>query len=264
METASPRSSSFDAKIVQKEIAVTFDGTFDGFLCVVYSVYYDKIIPLSVQVDGREQLSIGLEVRFIDTDVEKAARVYTGIRKKISEDAAHYVYSAFLAEDEARFLAILKYIQLGFKVGHMVNSHLQEDFVRQVHKLAKYVQREAHLLLGFCRFAETSQKVYYCHVTPKSDVLPLLAIHFCERLMNQQWVIHDKVRNKAAIYDGNSYVIASVPAGDANITYAEGEKETQELWVTFFKTLAIDARKNYKLQRQLLPLYFRKNMTEFQ
>jgi len=80
--------------------------------------------------------------------------------------------------------------------------------------------------------------------------------------MNQQWIIHDKHRNMAAVYDGREYIITGVPHNTA-VEYEEGEDEIQELWVTFFNTLAIEARKNKKLQRQLLPLYFRGNMTEF-
>ncbi|MCL1844823.1 MAG: TIGR03915 family putative DNA repair protein [Defluviitaleaceae bacterium] len=242
-------------------MVLTFDGTFDGFLSVVYAVYYEKLEPASIQIDGREQLSLG-DLRRIERDGEKAARVFGAIRKKISPEAALRVYYASMSADENRFLPILRYIQLGFAVGHMVDSHLHEKFVRDVHEFHKNVGREAHLLHGFCRFAETKQGVFYCPVTPKNDVLVLLVEHFIERLMNQAWIIHDKRRKKAAIYDGKSHVIAEVPA-DAAFTYADGEEETQELWVEFFNALAIKERKNKKLQRQLLPLYFRGNMTEF-
>ncbi|MCL2356310.1 MAG: TIGR03915 family putative DNA repair protein [Defluviitaleaceae bacterium] len=240
---------------------ITFDGTFDGFLSVVYAVYYEKLEPVSIQIDGTEQLSLA-DLRRIETDSEKSARVFNAVRTKISPEAALRVYYAFLSSAENRFLSILKYIQLGFSVGHMVDSRLHESFVRDVHDFYKNVGREAHLLHGFCRFAETQQGVFYCPVTPKNDVLVLLAEHFVERLMNQAWVIHDKRRKKAAIYDGKSYVVAEVPAG-AEFSYADGELETQELWVQFFNALAITERKNKKLQRQLLPFHFRGNMTEF-
>lgn len=244
-------------------MVAVFDATFEGFLCVIYAIYYEKIEPQSIQPEGMEQLSLNAPPRRIETDNARAARVLKAIREKISEEAAEKVFYAFHAADEGRFLAISQYIRLGFSVSHMVDSHLHESFVRLVHKLYKSVSREAHLLYGFCRFAETKQGVFYCQVTPKNDVLELLAKHFSQRLMNRQWVIHDKRRDKAAIYDGNSYLIAAVPAGDAAVSYADGEAEIQELWVTFFNTLAISERKNAKLQKNLLPLYFRPNMTEF-
>lgn len=239
-----------------------FDGTIEGFLCIVYAVYYEKISPISIQIEGFEQLSLDDVPRYIETNEGKAKRVYNAVREKISVEASDYIFNAFHASDNERFFAILSYIRLGFSVGHMVDSYLHKDFVRHVHKLAKNVGREAHLLYGFCRFAETKQGVFYCTVTPKNDVIQMLAVHFSQRLMNQIWVIHDKTRNKAAIYDGNTYVITKVPR-DATISYADGETETQELWVTFFNTLAINERKNTKLQKQLLPLHFRQNITEF-
>jgi probable DNA metabolism protein len=245
------------------ELSVLFDGTFEGFLCVVYAAYYEKISPAAIQIEGTEQLTLNEQPRYIETDDEKATRVYNAVRNKISYEAAEHIHNAFHSHEDARFMQILQYIRLGFELGHMVDSHLHEDFVRRVHTLSKNVGREAHLLYGFCRFSETKQGVYYCKVTPKNDVLTYLAAHFAQRLMNQTWVIHDKRRNKAAIYDGTSYLVTSVPASAAEISFAEGEEETQELWVAFFNTLAITERKNAKLQRQLLPLYFRPNMTEF-
>ncbi|MCL1787687.1 MAG: TIGR03915 family putative DNA repair protein [Defluviitaleaceae bacterium] len=246
----------------RREVVAVFDGTFDGFLCVVYAYYYCKITPIVIQRQDQVQLTLDSELYQVDTDQDQAGQVLKGLHQKVSEEAAHYVYHAFLSGEEDKYMTIFSYILRGFTLGHMVDSHLQEDCVRGVHKLAKHVGREAHLLTGFCRFAETDNGVYYCAITPKNDVLAILANHFSQRFMNQAWVIHDKSRNQAAIYDGDAFVITKVPR-NATVTYAEGEKETQELWTAFFKALAIEARKNSKLQRQLLPLYFRKNMTEF-
>jgi len=249
----------------RREVVVVFDGSFDGFLCVVYAYYYNKITPLVIQNEAQVQVQLTLDSEMYEvfTDADQAARVMKGMRNKISEDAAFRVYYAFLNGSENKYMPIFNYILRGFKVGHMVDSHLKEDCVRTVHDLARRVGGEAHLLTGFCRFAEADNGVYYCEITPKNDVLALLAEHFTQRFMNQAWVIHDKSRNQAAIYDGKSFVITEVPK-NATVNYVEDEKETQDLWRAFFKALAIEARKNPRLQRQMVPLYFRKNMTEFQ
>jgi len=250
-----------------ENISLTFDGTFEGFLSVVHAVYYEKLAPATIQTENSEQLTLfganakaDVGSRFISTDGKKAVRVFSAIREKISPEAADYILYAFLSEENGRFLPMLQYIKLGFSVGHMVNSHLHEDCVPLIRKLARQVGREAHLLTGFCRFEETSTALY-CPVTPKNDVLQLLATHFSQRIMNEAWVIHDKTRKKAAIYDGKSYVI--LPAENAEITHTAEEAETRELWTTFFNALVIKERVKPKLQRQLVPLYFRKNMTEF-
>ena len=246
----------------RRDVVVAFDGSFDGFLCVVYAYYYEKVLPVVIQREDQVQLTLGEEIYLVETDESRAARVLKGLKKKVSEDAVHKVYYALLSGEDDKYMAIFRYVQLGFKVGHMIDSHLKEDCVREVHKLAGRVGKETHLLTGFCRFSETESGVFYCAITPKNDVLAMLAAHFCERFMNQQWIIHDKSRKKAAIYDGNEYIITDVPR-EAMFNYAEGEKETQNLWVVFFETLAIEARKNPKLHRNIMPLRYRGEMTEF-
>jgi len=244
-------------------VIALFDGTFDGFLCIVYEHFYNKITPILIQEIGREQPSLTDEFYRIETDSSHAARVFKGIGDKISNEAADRIYRAFLSGEDDKNMTIFRYILLGFKVGKLLDNHLKEDCVRGVHQLAKRVGGEAHLLKGFSRFVETDSGVMYCEITPKNDVLEMVASHFTRRLMNLKWVIHDKRRGKAAIYDTESVIVADVP-NDISINYAEGEAEIQELWVAFFHSLSIKARENPKLQRQMLPLYFRKNMTEFQ
>ena len=243
-----------------REASIVFDGSFDGFLCVVYEVYYKKITPVCIQTEA--QITLADNPVSVNTDLSRAERVFSAIKEKISRDAATRVYYAFLSYEPERFMAILQYIRLGFSVGHMVDSHLHEDCVSFVRKMASHAGKEAHLLLGFCRFAQTKQGVLYCQITPKNDVLALVANHFSRRLMNETWMIHDKNRDQAAVYDGNGFIITQVPK-DANIDYADGEEEVQEKWVAFFNSIAIESRTNKNLQRQMLPLYFRKNMTEF-
>ena len=244
--------------------ALTFDGSYEGFLCVVYAYYYEKISPLNIQTEGEFQQLLDTEEYYIATDYKKAARVQAGIRKKISAKAGEYLACAFLAADEERYMHMFRYIVLGFKVGAMVDNHLQQDYVTGVHKRARYVSREAHLLCGFCRFAETKAGVFYCEISPVNNVLPILAEHFKDRMMNQAWLIHDKKRNQAAAYDGNRYVISNVPKHvGKEVEYAEKEAQIQDLWRCFFNVLAIEERKNKKLQRNMLPLHFRKWMTEF-
>lgn len=113
--------------MVAREVAVTFDGSFDGFLSVVYACYYDKIEPICIQDEADAQITIGFDSHFVETNHDNAARVFSAIRKKISWEASHRIYNAFLSSENDRFSNILGYIKRGFDVGHIVDSHLQED-----------------------------------------------------------------------------------------------------------------------------------------
>ncbi len=242
--------------------SVTFDGSFEGFLCVVYSFYYEKIIPLHIQPEHEYQEALDAPVHNVATDSAKAERVLGGITKKISGEAAEKIFYACLSGEDDVFMDIFRYTVLGFKVGALVDSYLQTDYVRRVHTLHKRVGHETHMLTGFCRFQETTQGAYYCAVTPKNHVLCLLAEHFADRFKSQIWVIHDKKHGLAAVYNGKEYIIREAPAGAA-VDLTAGEKQIQALWKAFFDTIAIEERASYKRQRQHVALYFRKNMTEF-
>jgi probable DNA metabolism protein len=243
------------------EVSVLFDGSFDGFLCVVHAFYYDYIYPLHIQNEAMYQQTLDTEPYYVATDEKKACHVLYSIREKISGEAAHRLYYASLAADPS-YIDMLKYIMLGYKMKEKVDDFLQDDAVNKVHSLARQVGRETHLLSGFCRFAETKQGVYYCAITPTHYILAPLSEHFKDRFMNQSWIIHDKKHGLAAVYNREEYIISDVPR-DAAVDFTENEEQIQDLWTLFFKTIAIKERSSWKRQRQVLPLYFRGNMTEF-
>jgi len=247
----------------RRDASVLFDGTLEGFLCIFHAYYYEGVQPIYIQEEGSHQPTLETEEYYVITDIDQALRIQQAIRKKISSLAEYQLTNAFMSCEADRFMAMFRYVILGFKVGSNVDDHLQEDCVLRVQKLSRYVGREAHLLTGFCRFAETSDNIYYCSIEPVNDVLPILAHHFCDRMMNQAWIIHDKRRNKAAVYNGTEHVIANVPK-NASIQYSDNEEHIQDLWTTFFHSVNIKERKNPKVQRNLIPLYFRKSMVEFQ
>jgi len=232
-------------------------------LCVVYAYYHEGILPRSIQAEDEVQPALTQEEFFVVSNDAKARKVEKALRKKISADAARRVYLSFLADAADRYMQLLEYIVFGFKVGHLVDSHMHHNFVLRIHKLAREVGREAHLLTGFCRFAQTQQGIYYCAITPVHHVLLPLAEHFCDRMMEQSWVIHDKRHNKAVVYNGLEYTFVDIAPGSRPPDLAGNEESIQHLWVTYFNTAAIDARKNPKLHRNMLPLRFRGNMVEF-
>ena len=243
-------------------LTALFDGSIDGFLSVIYSCYYDKRNYEYVFEDSVYQQQLDVEYIYVPTEERHSVKVIDAVGKRISPEAQSRLYKCCLSNDENRFTELLHYIRLGFKVGASVDNHLQNPHVLMVHKLAGYVSHEAHLLTGFCRFKETKSGVYYAAISPVSNALPIVAEHFRDRLMNQPWVIHDTSRGLAAIYDCNDCIIEPAPA-NANVDCSKDEALFQELWRTFFDTIAIKERVNKKLQRNFIPLHFRKHITEF-
>jgi probable DNA metabolism protein len=227
-------------------IIASFDGSLEGFMCVIYSIYYDKTEYADI-VDDDSQQMLGVSVRFIGTDYGKADRVIKAVEAKISKDALSTAVSCFLSSSSARLLPLSKYIRLGFKLGAKVDLHLQDKDVAEVKRLAQRTDREAHNLTGFCRFSHLATDVWYCRVTPDNNVLQILAQHFMDRLGSQRWVIHDAKRGLAAIYDGKGCGIFDAPRGahpnvssghanDSGLELSKEEEAFQNLWQMFFDT----------------------------
>ena len=243
-------------------VSVLFDGTFDGFLTIIHAHYYDKLDPGYISERGAFQQTLGSDYVFIERDDQKSEKVFNAINEKISPSSASDIYRSFLYFEPDRFINIYRYILLGFKTGAEVDDYMKYDYVTYVRNASKYVGGEAHLLTGFVRFTETKQGVLYSKFGPVNNVLPILANHFSDRLMNEQWIIHDEKRKIAAVYDGNEFIISEVP-DEVSVADSDNEAEYKKLWHSFFNTIAVESRVNYKLQRGHLPLRYRKYMSEF-
>jgi len=244
------------------EKSVLFDGTFEGFLTIIHLHYYDGLNPGYIHEKNSFQQTLGDSYAEVVSDQKKSETVFEALHKKISPGAASTINHAFLFYEPERYINIYRYILLGFKAGADVDLYMKYDYVRYTQKAARYVGCEAHKLCGFCRFTETAQGVLYCKIGPNNDVLAILADHFADRLMNEQWIIHDEKRKTAAVYDGYNFILTDVP-DKINVTASENEAGYRKLWHMFFTTIANETRVNYKLQRQVLPLRYRKYMNEF-
>lgn len=74
------------------------------------------------------------------------------------------------------------------------------------------------------RFEERNENLLTARIQPKSNVLPVLAAHFADRLQPENWIILDTIRRFAAIHPaGKPYflqwgvteeMLLSVPVSD--------------------------------------------------
>jgi len=245
-----------------KNVVYVFDGSFFGFLTVIFECFQNKTFDCKIIENNNVQESFYFQNINVLTDEIKAQRVIKGIKNKISEKAFENVYFAFLSFEKSRFTDILKYLELGFKVGGKIDDYKIYDFVINVLKECRGVEHEAHMLSGFARFAETKENVLYSEISPDNDVIELLANHFSDRLPDEKWLIYDTKRKKCAAFkDGRFLILDNVD--NLNISVSDNEALWQKLWKDFFETIAVDSRKNAKRQTQTLPKKFRKNMIEF-
>lgn len=237
-----------------------YDGGFEGFLTAL-SLALDSGEACSISKEGAEEAGLFSEYMNAGTDPERAGTARGLIERRGSGESWQHVRFAFLSEAPGAETAIFDYVKLLAEKGPAADNMLADDRVKKVHGLSAKVGGEAHRFKGFVRFKELADKTLYSKIEPDHNILPLLAPHFRARLSTFNWVIHDARRNSAALYFKGRLLYAPLTA--ARLLEDGKEAEVRELWRHFFKTAAIKERINPKLQRQNVPLKYRRNLTEF-
>lgn len=250
-----------------------YDGSFEGLLTCVYHHYYSEKAS-GIFFQGSYQSTMLRSYKVIETEEEKAMRVYSAVAEKISPAALGRIYNVFLSSSEDKETKILAYLVMGFKMGSGISLLHSHPVVLALQQIEKKVLFEVHRLSGLVRFSVLSgnklgyagqeqQEILYCPLEPDHDVIELLADHFADRLKSEPFVLHDKRRGKAVFaFGGNWYISAYTQDPMSQLTGAE--KHWQSLWQEYFDTIAIKERTNPRCQKNFMPVRYWKNLTEFQ
>ena len=169
--------------------------------------------------------------------------------------------------DNRRGTQVFGFLVRGFRMGNGVINMLHDPYVMSVMELARKAANEAHFFVEFIRFEERNH-ILYSRIEPKCNVLPLIGEHFSDRFPNEDFIIYDAVKKLSVVHKKYEKLFL---VRDNELTFPDEKgneliRETEDyrkLWKTYFETIAIEARKNRKCQRSMLPLWYRKNMTEF-
>ncbi len=238
-----------------------YDGSFEGFLSTVYECYYKKYYPLEILRREPAIRNFIYSYQKIATSEQKSQKVYDAIKIKLGSDFLKKCYMAHLAEIQTENVKIYEFIRMGFSQGRIITEDLTHPIVMTVEDLRKKVTREQHRLLGLTRFSILDDETLFSVIEPKYDVLSLIAPHFSERLLTERWVIYDKKR-KTAVFGQDENWIRKEITGDPEVVFHSQEEEYRKLWRAFHRSLAIEERRNPKLQKQLMPKYYWKYLTE--
>ena len=182
-----------------------YDGSFEGLLSIVFNCYISKNIPLKIIEKSN------LEINFLDefeeqiTNYEHSDRIFNGIIKNISYDTLYNSYYAFLSNTKNKEINIVKYLLNGFVIGPKIDTMLSIDFVFAVHSMRKKMLHEAHKFKGLLRFIQIKENLFYASIHPDNNIIENLGHHFINRLPTQNFIIHDKNRNIAFLYNTKEY-----------------------------------------------------------
>ncbi|OBX25893.1 putative DNA metabolism protein [Gelidibacter algens] len=252
-----------------EEYTLSYDGTFDGFLTCVFHSYEQKMSNVTFQRNQHVQQSLFGSTIEIITDLEKADRVWKGIKSKTSARGSLRVYTAFLSEQAQIEALLLNYIQQAFISVLPMDFDFANETVLKVSQIAKSVGREKHRMEAFVRFKLTTDGIYFANIEPDFDVLPLISKHFKSRYADQKWIIYDLKRNYGLYYDLKRVEMMQLalpddydPTKTKTDFFTNSEIEFQTLWQDYFESTNIASRKNMKLHVQHVPKRYWKYLSE--
>jgi probable DNA metabolism protein len=238
-----------------------YDGSFEGFLTAIFSVYEERFEVVSITPEAYFQAGLFAEGIQIITDIKKAERVWKGLEK--FKHFRYDVYWSFLSEIEGNELVLLKTIQYVLATSRITDyGHPQLLRTAQVRKM---VGREKHRMEAFIRFQLTKDSIYFAQVEPDFNVLPLIATHFKNRYADQQWIIYDIKRSYGLYY--NLFQVAPMQMNFVENMlgkgiFTEAETDYSTLWQNYFKSTTIKSRINLKLHIRHVPKRYWKYLNE--
>ncbi len=230
-----------------------YDASYPGFLTTIYEIYHDGTSHLEgIRRKGEEALLFG-EEKVVETSFDKADQVAMAFETSCGKTAMRWMYRAFLSDDPGMEMKIFEFIRRGFQKKKAIYACQKEDWVQDILDMCREVGNETEKFRGITRFSELEGGMLFATINPTHHVLPVLAMHFVERLASETWAIYDVNRKEAAVYEAGKVSLVSVPHVEENLTYSELENHFRELWKGYYQHMAIKERTNPKLQMSFLP-----------
>lgn len=242
----------------------------DGIFTGIYDAWDSRVGHRNVKLEaGRENdMELFSEYRRVETDGVKAGKVAATIRRKLKADVYEQIYNATLSREKDKAEHIYRTVVMGLYMpdGENIMQNLSNYSVRRVFECSRRAGHEAHQFTGFLRFSELKNKVLFAQIEPENKVLPLIGDHFSDRFPLEDFLIYDKTHQMFLAHAANRpwmLISGEVPDKEMINDISENELRYRKLWKVFHRTIGIEERKNARLQQQLLPLRYRKDMTEW-
>ena len=246
------------------------EDSLESIFTAIFLAYEEKRDHRDTMLCLTEDPVLFAEDITVKPDQEKTRRVMNTLRRRFGMDDYFSICMALASEDEEKAQAVYRTVVSGLARGcgrgHLFDPLSDKD-VHKAFALARSVSTEIGHQKQFLRFQELENGILYSRIGPKQDVLVFLMPHFADRLPIENFVIYDEKRNLFGIHPaGKEWYLfrgeeADVPV---DLGLSAQELDYQELFRQFCLAIAIEGRKNQKLQKSMLPLRFREYMVEFQ
>lgn len=181
--------------------------------------------------------------------------------KDIDRETLKNLYFYSLSDSNKKFEDILYLINYIRYQKPTIKDFIRDSVLERIFTIAQKVRREIHRFKGFLRFKEIKGKYLYAPFSPDYNIILHLAKYFSFRLKNEKIILHDTKRKLAVFCYKNR--IYSAKIHDKIPSETSIEKLISELWIEYFEKISIKERTNIKLQKQKVPIKYRKFLIEF-
>lgn len=239
---------------------LVYDGTFEGFLSLVYEVYYKKLQASQIVKKYPNRLILE-DILVIEFSEKNSLKVLDALKQKFAKKNFETILNIFMCDSASFELDLLHFIILGFKDQRQL-SNINISYVLNIQNFQKELFSNVHKMSGFVRFVELEDASLYAKVDSNFNIIYFLGRHFSKRFNNQRYIIHDLKRQIAFIKNDDFIGVQNISSFEEP-KISDNEEKFSKLWKTFFDSIAIESRQNKKLQQQLMPLIYRTYMSEF-
>ncbi len=262
----------------------TYDGSLEGLFTAVYAAIRARDDEAEILVAATAQPRLGQELVSVSTELESALKVRRLIEYSLGERTFECIRAAAASDDPARGTIIYRFLQYAFPASGRTRcnrcarnsdcirarsapgpSKILDDLahpaVFALMKLYREVINERHHMAQFARFEHCEGDVWFARCNPKANVVPLLMNWFVPRFNDQRFVIYDENHGMSGVYDGKRWYLV----GGKDITpppHMADEREMQQAWRKFYRSLSVEARYNPELRRNFMPMRLWRNLTE--
>lgn len=249
-----------------------FDGTFDGLLTAIFDAYFCKCFPDVIVREGEVLPMFYDECREVVTDEEKSRRVWRSLEKKLSREALSALVASFLCEIPEYDIVLFRYIRKAVDSRVSIETDFSDPDVVEMTRMVRRVRGEAQRVKQFVRFQKAADGTYFGVIEPLYNVLAVVMPHFVDRFSTMTFLLYDRRRGFGYFYDGKDTVRVTLPEELQHIATGrlspemmdKDERLYQDMWRTYFKSIAIKERANPRKQRKDMPVRFWKYLTEKQ
>lgn len=246
---------------------LVYDGTFNGLMTSLQHALQNGQEKARIRRESYETISLFNDEVLISTQAKTVSEFMIDLHEVGGRAFVRDIMWLFLSDISGFEDLMMKYVALAISINKNPSTQLQQTIVNKVQKTIQKTCFEVHRFEGLLRFEQLDDGHLWASFEPDHNISGVLAPHFKRRLPNEKFVICDVRRGIGVVYDGkdlqeilfDSQILHTIRTYG---TLLKSPDKYEQLWRQYFHKIAIQPRRNLKLQQSFMPKKYWKYLTE--